>query len=42
MSEVAVLEVLTFADAVGGDEQINFAFGGEVLGPLLWSVGRRP
>ena len=35
MSVVAVLQVLAFADAVGGDEQVEFAFAGEVLGPLL-------
>jgi hypothetical protein len=33
--EIAVLEVLAFADAVGGDEEVDVAFGGEVLGPLL-------
>ena len=32
---VAVLEVLAFGDAVGGDEQVEFAFAGEVLGALL-------
>ena len=35
MSGIAVLEVLAFADAVRGDEQIEFAFGREVFGPLL-------
>ena len=32
---VAVLEVLTFGDAVGGDEQVDFAFAGQVGRPLL-------
>ena len=32
---VAVLEVLAFGDAVGGDEQVEFAFAGEVLRALL-------
>ena len=32
---VAVLEVLALADAVGGDEQVDFAVSGEVLGTLL-------
>ena len=32
---VAVLEVLAFGDAVGGDEQIELAFAGEVLRALL-------
>ena len=32
---VAVLEVLAFADAVGGDQQVDFAFTGKVFGPLL-------
>ena len=35
MSVVAVLEVLAFADAVRGDEQVEFAFAGEVFGALL-------
>jgi hypothetical protein len=30
--EIAVLEVLAFADAVGGDEQVDLAFGGESAG----------
>ena len=32
---VAVLEVLALADAVGGDEQIDLAFLGQVLGTFL-------
>ena len=32
---VAVLEVLALGDAVGGDEQVEFALAGEFLGPLL-------
>ena len=36
---VAVLEVLAFADAVGGDEQIEFPFSGEILG-TLFGAGR--
>ena len=35
MTVVAVLEVLAFADAVGGDEQVDFAFAGEVLGTFF-------
>ena len=32
---VAVLEILAFADAVGGDQKVEFTFAGEVLGPLF-------
>ena len=32
---VAVLEVLALADAIRGDEQIEFAVGGEILGAFL-------
>ena len=32
---VAVLEVLALGNAVGGDEQVDFAFVRQVLGPLL-------
>ena len=32
---VAVLEVLAFGDAVGGDEQVELAFAGKLLRPLL-------
>ena len=39
---VAVLEVLALADAVGGDEQVELAFVGEVLGPFLGRGARRP
>jgi len=31
---VAVLEILALADAVGSDEQVEFAFSSEVLGTL--------
>src|SRR6185295_6950381 len=38
---VAVLEVLAFGNAVGGDQQVEVAFGGEFLGPLFgaWREG---
>jgi len=29
--EIAILEVLPFADAIRGDEQINFALGGKLF-----------
>ena len=32
---VAVLEVLALGDAVGGDQEVELALVGEVLGPLL-------
>ena len=32
---IAVLEVLALADAVGGDEQVEFAFAGEVIRTLF-------
>ena len=38
---VAVLEVLAFGDAVGGDEQVEFALVGVFLGPLLGPRGER-
>ena len=38
----AVLEVLAFTDAIGGDEQVEFAFGGKIFGAFLgaWREGR--
>ena len=37
---VAVLEVLALGDAVGGDQQVELALAGEVLGPLLRARAR--
>ena len=39
--EIAILKVLPFADAVGGDEQINFALGGELLAAFFGARGER-
>ena len=38
---VAVLEVLGFADTVGGDQQVEFAFAGKFVWPLLGSGRER-